>query len=117
MDLLVALSLDETFGFAVPEALAAGLPVCYTRCPALQELPPQAAPAAVRVAPDEASLRAALHLAARERSARTALPPAVAYYDIARVAGEIDHVYRQLRAASPRWRVRGLRRQYSNEGQ
>lgn len=116
MDLLVAPSLDETFGLAVLEALAAGIPVLYTRCPALQDLPPQAAPAAVRVAPDEASLRAALHLAVRQRAVRTAPPPAVAHYDIARVAAEVDQVYRQLRAASPRWRVPGVRRQHSNEG-
>ena len=38
MDLLVASSREETFGLSVIEALANGLPVLYTTCPALDGL-------------------------------------------------------------------------------
>jgi glycosyltransferase involved in cell wall biosynthesis len=43
MDLFVSPSDDETFGVAVLEALAAGLPVLYVQCPALDGLPGTAA--------------------------------------------------------------------------
>lgn len=48
MDVLVSTSRDETFGMAVVEGVAAGLPVVYAECPALDELP-QAARGAFRI--------------------------------------------------------------------
>lgn len=39
VDAMVSPSRDETFGMAVVEALAAGLPVAYAQCPALDQLP------------------------------------------------------------------------------
>jgi glycosyltransferase involved in cell wall biosynthesis len=38
MDVLLSASADETFGMAVVEGLANGLPVVYVECPALDEL-------------------------------------------------------------------------------
>lgn len=38
MDAMISPSRDETFGMAVIEALASGLPVAYAQCPALDEL-------------------------------------------------------------------------------
>ncbi len=38
VDAMISPSRDETFGMAVIEALAAGLPVAYAQCPALDEL-------------------------------------------------------------------------------
>lgn len=39
MDVLVSASADESFGMAVVEAVASGLPVVYVSCPALEDLP------------------------------------------------------------------------------
>ena len=39
MDVLLSASADETFGMAVVEAVASGLPVVYVTCPALEDLP------------------------------------------------------------------------------
>ncbi|NUP15868.1 MAG: glycosyltransferase, partial [Streptomyces sp.] len=50
MDVLASPSPEESFGLAVVEALAAGLPVLYASCPAVENLPPDAAPGARRVA-------------------------------------------------------------------
>ena len=38
MDVLAAPSMEETFGVAVVEALASGLPVLYGTCPAVEDL-------------------------------------------------------------------------------
>ncbi len=49
MDLLASPCPEEAFGLAVVEALAAGLPVRYVSCPAVEDLPPEAAEGARRV--------------------------------------------------------------------
>ncbi|MER7188128.1 glycosyltransferase, partial [Streptomyces hyaluromycini] len=49
MDVFASPSAEEAFGLAVVEALAAGLPVLYSSCPAIEDLPPAAAPGARRV--------------------------------------------------------------------
>ncbi|NUR85551.1 MAG: glycosyltransferase, partial [Nonomuraea sp.] len=54
MDVFAAPSCEETFGLAVVEALAAGLPVLYGACPALEELPREEAPGARRLPPTSA---------------------------------------------------------------
>ncbi|MGY5091509.1 glycosyltransferase, partial [Streptomyces sp. 900105755] len=48
MDVFASPSAEEAFGLAVVEALAAGLPVLYSACPAVEDLPAAAAPGARR---------------------------------------------------------------------
>ena len=106
MDILVTPSVVETFGLTVIEGLAAGLPVLYTTCPALDELPPGSAPGACRLPADAKAFQAAVDLAARQGQRRLALPPAVHEYDIARLACRVDALYaRVMQANRPRLRT------------
>jgi glycosyltransferase involved in cell wall biosynthesis len=114
MDVLAAPSAEETFGLAVLEALACGLPAVYASCPALEALPPDAAPAAVRGAVDEADLRveltaaldAAVLDAALDRPDRRSPPPAVEHYRIDRLAGRMTHLYQTIQHGKDiRWHL------------
>jgi len=96
MDLLVAPSTEETFGMAVVEGLAAGLPVVYATCPALDELPAAAAPGARRVPPEIPALRSAVLAAIAAGQRRLPPPPALDHYDITRLAGRVTKLYRRL---------------------
>ncbi|WP_245592569.1 glycosyltransferase [Actinomadura rifamycini] len=81
MDVLAAPSVQETFGLGVLEGLAAGLPVLYTACPALDDLPSGEAPGARRLPPAADADRWSAELARLLPSgarARAAVPPAVA---------------------------------------
>ncbi|WP_460065823.1 glycosyltransferase [Streptomyces sp. YKOK-I1] len=90
MDVLVSPSPEETFGLAVVEALACGLPVRYASCPALDGL---TAPGAHRVTGGaEAFVRALTEARAAPPGPRTA-PEAAHRYDIARSAGRLMDVY------------------------
>lgn len=93
MDVLAAPSVQETFGLGVLEALAAGLPVRYTTCPALDDLPPGEAPDALRLPADARIWSAELDRALREERDRTRVPPAVARYAIAARAAELARLY------------------------
>jgi len=97
MDVLAAPSRTETFGMALIEALAAGLPVRWSSGPALSELPPVAAPGARRIPSDPAVYAAELALL---RQCRTPLaqPQAVRHYDIARLAPLVAELYDRLGA-------------------
>ncbi len=97
MDVFVSTSPDETFGLAVVEALAAGLPVLYVACPAIEDLPADAAPGARRIGTSVPELAGALReLRAAHvpgRPARLPVPAAARRYDIARSADRLMALY------------------------
>ncbi|MDH6578477.1 glycosyltransferase [Kitasatospora sp. MAP5-34] len=99
MDVLAAPSTEETFGLTVLEGLAAGLPVRYSACPALDELAPEAAPGAVRLPSETAAYTGALCELWSRRSVALPQPPAVAHYDIARIADGLAQLYDRLSPA------------------
>ncbi|WP_151484043.1 glycosyltransferase [Streptomyces albicerus] len=93
MDVLASPSAEEAFGLTVVEALAAGLPVLYASCPAVEDLPSDAAPGARRVTGGAgAYARELLRLRAAGPGERTA-PDAVHRYDIACSARQLMDVY------------------------
>ncbi|MGX2996323.1 glycosyltransferase [Streptomyces sp. JNUCC 64] len=93
MDVLASPSPEEAFGLAVLEALASGLPVRYVDCPALDDLPPGAAPGAERLAPGPGPFAEALRRLRDAGPAERVVPPAVAHYSIARSAERLTGVY------------------------
>ncbi|MEU8117768.1 glycosyltransferase [Spirillospora sp. NPDC049024] len=97
MDVLAAPSVQETFGLGVLEGLAAGLPVRYTACPAIDALPPADAPDARRLPSDPGIWSAELGRVLRAPRDRTRVPPAVARYAIAEQAAELARLYRPER--------------------
>jgi glycosyltransferase involved in cell wall biosynthesis len=101
MDVFATPSTQETFGMAVLEALAAGLPAVYVTCPPLEELGPDAAPYARRLPAGALSfvdgLRAELaRLDQPGGGTRRPVPAAVAHYDIARLADVVGLVYEHV---------------------
>jgi glycosyltransferase involved in cell wall biosynthesis len=92
-DVFATASPRETFGLAVLEALAAGLPSVYVRCPAVEDRTD--VPGALRVASEPAALRAAIAEGLARRGPRT--PAAPPDYDIAAVARRVDELYDSLR--------------------
>jgi glycosyltransferase involved in cell wall biosynthesis len=92
-DLFVSPSAEEAFGLAVVEALAAGLPVLYAACPAIEDLPRRDAPGACRTGGTAEQIAAAI---GRQRAAgpiRLAVPAAVAHYHIAHTADRVMALY------------------------
>ncbi len=93
MDVLASPSPEEAFGLAIVEGLASGLPVVYASCPAVEDLPPGAAPAARRVPSDDAEFaRALAEVRAAGPGTRTA-PEAARHYCITRSAAQLMDVY------------------------
>jgi glycosyltransferase involved in cell wall biosynthesis len=101
MDLLASPSPEEAFGLAVVEGLASGLPVLYASCPAIEDLPPQAAAAARRVqGGPEVFARALAAARAQGPRPRTA-PDAAHHYCITRSAAHLMDVYAAVSTSSP----------------
>ncbi|MFE9174388.1 glycosyltransferase [Streptomyces kebangsaanensis] len=99
MDLLASPSEEEAFGLAAVEALACGLPVLYTSCPAIEDLPPPAAAARrVRGGP-EAYARAIAEARAAGPRPRT-VPEVARRYSITRSAARLMDVYAAAVAGS-----------------
>ncbi|MEU6478862.1 glycosyltransferase [Streptomyces sp. NPDC047017] len=93
MDVLASPSPEEAFGLAVVEGLAAGLPVLYASCPAVEDLPAHAATGARRVrGGPEAYARAITEVRAAGPRPRTP-PDAARHYGIARSAARLMDVY------------------------
>ncbi|MEW2130152.1 glycosyltransferase [Streptomyces sp. NPDC005435] len=93
MDVLASPSPEEAFGLAVVEALAAGLPVRHSSCPAVEDLPSGAAPDAVRIPCDPEAYAAALAgVRAAGPGPRTA-PEAARHYCVTRSAARLMDVY------------------------
>jgi glycosyltransferase involved in cell wall biosynthesis len=104
MDLFVASSKQETFGLSVLEALANGMPVLYTTCPALDGLDVSRA---TKVPSSAGGLRDAMltELAAGLRRDRATEPAVEKEYGIQAVTSRIDDLYEQL-AYKTAWRTR-----------
>ncbi|WP_327270369.1 glycosyltransferase [Streptomyces sp. NBC_01218] len=100
VDVFVSASREESFGLAVVEALAAGLPVLHDACPALDDLPAGSAPGARRITGDPVALSAALSTLADLAPQRFSPPAAVAAYDIRRSSHHLMDVYRHVLATS-----------------
>ncbi|MFB7516758.1 glycosyltransferase [Streptomyces sp. NPDC056144] len=101
MDVFVSTSPDETFGLAVVEALAAGLPVLYVACPAIDDLTPDAAPGARRIGESVPELISALRGIRDARLVRLPQPAAARRYDIAHSADQLMSLYDQAVHGTP----------------
>ncbi|AMW10566.1 glycosyl transferase [Streptomyces qaidamensis] len=93
MDVLASPSPEEAFGLAIVEALASGLPVLYSSCPALEDLPPSAAPAARRVTGGPDAYARALTDVRRQGPPPRTAPEAARHYCITRSAARLMDVY------------------------
>jgi glycosyltransferase involved in cell wall biosynthesis len=99
MDVYASTSPHETFGIAMLEAQAAGLPAVYLTCPAIDDLPAGRFPAAHRVASGDAALSqalASLLATPHQRAARVAPE-----YDMAVIARQVDDVYESAATGGP----------------
>jgi glycosyltransferase involved in cell wall biosynthesis len=107
-DLNLTTSLQETFGLSVLEALANGLPVLYTTCPALDGI---STDRARQVAGTVPALRAELSKEI-ETGTRPRQPviEVLDRYGIVSVAGRIDDLYERLAAGGERRAQRGAAR-------
>ncbi|MFF0017543.1 glycosyltransferase [Streptomyces sp. NPDC005374] len=99
MDLLASPCPEEAFGLAAVEALAAGLPVLYVSCPAIEDLPPQTTGAARQVACDTRAFARAVAATRAQDSGPRIAPDAAHHYSITRSAARLMNVYAAAVAA------------------
>ncbi|MEV1295988.1 glycosyltransferase [Pseudonocardia sp. NPDC049635] len=93
MDVLASPSPAETFGLALLEAAAAGLPIAYVAGPVLDELADGERHLRIAPLPDEFAA-ALVTLLARHLDRRP--PPGIGRHDIREIATELDGVYRRI---------------------
>ncbi|WP_329339050.1 glycosyltransferase [Streptomyces sp. NBC_00663] len=101
MDVLASPSPEEAFGLAVVEALASGLPVRYASCPAIEDLPPEAATLARQVRGGADEFARALAAARAEGPRPRTAPDAALHYCITRSAAQLMDVYAGASSSSP----------------
>ncbi len=96
-DVLVSASRDETFGLAVLEAVAGGLPAVFVQCPALEELGalPDGTERADGGGP-EASPRGPRPVDARGLGRRPVPPGVRERYDVRATAAALDSLHERL---------------------
>ncbi|MGV4981883.1 glycosyltransferase [Streptomyces sp. NRAIS4] len=101
MDVLAGPSTMDTYGMAVVEALATGLPVLYTVAPAVSDLPPGTVPTAWHVpCSAEQYARELLRLYAAHPGERT-VPDAVQHNSIQNIARQTMDLYSALLSDAP----------------
>ncbi|WP_328871493.1 glycosyltransferase [Streptomyces sp. NBC_00287] len=99
MDVFASPSPEEAFGLAAVEALASGLPVLYTSCPAIEGLPASTAPPARQVRGGPEEFAHAIAAARAEGPRPRGVPEAALHYGITRSATRLMDVYAAI--ASP----------------
>jgi glycosyltransferase involved in cell wall biosynthesis len=110
MDVLASASAEEAFGLALVEGMAAGLPVLYASCPAIDDLPPRLTTVTRRVTGGpEAFARALAETRASTRAGRSHPPTrpvsaAARHYCITRSAAQLMDVYAAAVSCSPPFR-------------
>jgi glycosyltransferase involved in cell wall biosynthesis len=99
-DLYVAASVQETFGLSVLEALASGLPVLYTTCPALDGIQTEGARLVEgTVSSLEAEMGKEVEAGRRSRVTDSAV---FGQYGFDSMTARIDDIYEQVIARRPR---------------
>ncbi|GAA2256714.1 glycosyl transferase [Streptomyces ruber] len=101
MDVLASPSAEEAFGLAAVEGLAAGLPVLYVSCPAIDDLPPGTAAGARRVRGSADSFVSALPAVRAEGAGSRAMSAAAHHYCITRSAAQLMDVYTAAVTGAP----------------
>ncbi|MER0446466.1 glycosyltransferase [Streptomyces sp. Edi4] len=101
VDCLASPSGDEAFGLAVLEGIAAGLPVAYVTCPAVDDLPAGSVPGALRTGRTAAAFAGALRELRRAGPGRLPVPDAVRRYCVTTTSAQLVRVYEAAAARVP----------------